>query len=246
MYYIIDLQNNVSYPCRDKLDVLERWQRVTRGSYSIYLTHSVPLDFSQLNVTGKDCCPVDECVGKYWDSKNELFWNSYVRVMRLKRFQVVDSDGRSIDIRAWKPEIALANAGHYPAKPSKEHIPVFRREPAGWGRKVHGHRKGGCAMWRASMRELFCGNDDELAEFQPVIDRSKSRNRGFSSGAGWDAVERRHNAGWASSKCWKDQSKSGRQWAKHKRGVSSKAIRGEGYPAPYVDIAEACADIIAG
>lgn len=246
MYYIIDLQNIVRYPCHDKLDVLERWQCVTRGSYPIYLTHGVPLDFSQLNITGKDCCPVYERVGMYWEPKNECFWNSYVRVMRLKRFQVIDSDGRSIDIRTWKPEIALANAGHYPAKPSKEHIPVFRREPAGWGRKVHTHRKGGCTMWRASMREVFCGDDDELTEFRPVIDRSKSRNRGFSFDAGWDAVERRHNSSWTSSKCWKDQSKSGRQWAQHKRGVSGKAIRDKRCPEPYMDIAEMCADIIAG
>lgn len=245
MYHIIDLLKNINYSCKDKMDTLLSWKRLTSGAPA-WLQES-KLKFHELNVTGKDMHLKAQPNGHYWNTAIHAYLPTYETVCKLKRFQVIDDKGRSIDIRTWTQEIAAVNTGYYPDVARIQKLtPAFRREPAEYGRKDHAHRKGGCTMWRASMREVFCGDDDELTEFRPVIDHSKFRDRGFTTSAGWNNYERRHYAGWASSKCWKDQSKSGRQWAQHKRGVSGKAIRDKRCPEPYMDIAEACADIIAG
>lgn len=221
MYYIIDLATNARYTCDTKLDVI--WHYAVLCDCRMRYAAALTLSFDNLNITGHDIRMVRVPVG--CQEIDGDFYTVYERQPYLRRYQVVDDADRSIDIRTWNNEIEAFRAGERPARKHDTHKPVFRREPCGYGRKRTACRVGLPAMWKASMVEAFDYADDEPLEYAIILDHSKPRHRGFTVGAGWDAYDDRYHAIWHSSKCWKDQSKSGRQWAKHKRGCSKRALR---------------------
>lgn len=94
MYYVYDFANGWSYPFETKEELALWWRGRDR-------------DFNELNVTGNDVFvshwykPVlvgEECI--------------YISISErcLRRFQVFDDDGRSIDIRIW-PKFVWAVLG---------------------------------------------------------------------------------------------------------------------------------------
>lgn len=221
MYYIIDLATNARYACDTKLDVIWRYAVLCdcRMRYAAALT----LSFDNLNITGHDIRMVRVPVG--CQEIDGDFYTVYERQPYLRRYQVVDDADRSVDIRAWNDEIDAFRAGERSARKYDTHEPVFRREPCGQGRKQRSHRIGLPAMWKTSLQDTLNNENDDLAEYVAIRNHTKPRNRGISIGDGWDVYDRRLCGIWHSSKCWKDQSKSGRQWAKHKRGCSKRALR---------------------
>jgi len=182
-------------------------------------------DFSELNVTGKDIAPNANYRDCWVDGAYVTYRVSADRP-NLRRYQVHDNDGRYVDIRTWKKEIELMmENGPDIARPqSVEHLPKFREEPSGCGSKRHCHRRSNPAMTK---QNLICeaAFEDVMAEvpvsFHPVIDHSKARIRGYARTA-FDfediAAEMKMRYGIRS---WKHQSKSARQWCKHKKGIKT-------------------------
>lgn len=226
MYYIIDLATDARYACGTKIDVIWRYARLAEYSPFRHVV-SPAMHFDNLNVTGRDTRI--ERVRAGYRYVDDIPIPVYTESVWLRRYQVVDDAGRSIDIRAWKAEIAAIEAGdYYPHVKRHEHVPIFRREPCVSGRKQRSHRIGLPAMWKASLQDTLDNENDDLAEYVAIRDHTKPRNRGISIGDGWDVYGRRLYAISHTSKCWKDQSKSGRQWAKHKRGCTKRALREAG------------------
>ena len=181
------------------------------------------LDFSDLNVTGKDIVPNANFRYCFVGGKYVARQVSGDKPT-LRRYQVFDDDGRSIDIRAWKAEIELLaeNGPSIARTQSSEHQPEFRREPCGYGGKQHCHRRCNPAMTK---QNLICEvvDDDALAgvpaKYQPVIDHSRARKRGCAH-APFDAVDSMAETKMRyGTKSWKHQSKSARQWCKYKKGI---------------------------
>lgn len=224
MYNVIDLQMNKTLSFSSKLDLLYWWKTKRIKSWPM---SEKPLDFSELNVTGVDT---------HFDlvKTNELYFNSftgtwlplYKKILVRKRYHVVDKAGRAIDIREWANEIRMVNNGWHPDdKQDKKLHEVFRKTSCSQGAKDHSHRRGCKSMWRASVVQASLNHEDELDGYMPIVDKSKFRNRGFGPGNNWDSYEWYRHLKAFHSKSWKDQSKAGRQWARHKNGVTKRHLR---------------------
>ena len=107
-------------------------------------------DFSQLNITGNDTFTSMERCG--WLFTDIGVIPRYKRVCHLRRYQVLDEDDRSVDIRTW-PKSVWEWAPSYP--------------PCYWpcGFKNNHHRTTGPSMWRGTYRASMDGLDEaELLE----------------------------------------------------------------------------------
>ena len=231
MYYLVDLKENKTIPFNSKLDLLYYCFSEPEHHPLWWAPDEIiprMMDFIELNVTGKDIVTGFEKVpGKFWFYGGTAF-PCYEKVATLRRYMVTDEQGRSIDIRTWLPEIALVKSGKYrPAhKTAVSKEPAYRREPCGQGRKQHFHRVGCPAMWRCSLAEAMDGEDLALeADVRPMRDHSGIRKRGIKDETSYERAERRASRSWTCSKCWKDQSKAGRQWAKHKKAKNGRFLR---------------------
>ena len=232
MYYVINLlTNTIVATARNELELLCVRESTRPWSTRIFLRFDYMrcgwyMDFSELNVTGKDIHP--NAVFRYFggvDGDHPLQVSGTKPMLR--RYQVIDDYKRPIDIRTWRAEIQLLEAnGPIAFKMAEQKLPKFRHEPCGYGRKRHCHRVSCPAMTRQGVtEELVAGFDDSDFDYLPVIDHSKARNRGIA-GQGFDLYDLKagkaaRNAG----RSWKHQSKSVRQWAKHKRGVKLDGLR---------------------
>lgn len=232
MYYLVDLKEQKTEVFKTKLDLLYyRFSKPEHGPLWYNPNETIPrmMDFLELNMTGKDTVTgMEKVPGKFWFYQGTTF-PCYEEVATLRRYMVTDEQGRSIDIRTWLPEIALVKSGKYRPTHKKANAkePVYRREPCGQGRKQHSHRVGYPAMWHRALAETL--NEEDLAldaEVRPTRDHSGIRKRGIKDETSFERAERRASRSWTCSKCWKDQSKAGRQWAKHKKAQNSRFLRG--------------------
>lgn len=185
------------------------------------------VDFTQLNVTGKDVYRIPEQDGWYWfkDKDGHPYTvPKYVWVAYLRRYQVFDDAGRSIDIRAWDDSV-----WHYvPPRQSSQWYPGWMR-----GAKFHHHRTSGPSMWRGTLRAAM-----DVAEIDedlplPIRDNTKVRLPFGGTEDSWSYYDR-HYCHWKSAS-WKDQTKARKQWAKHKTWGKKPARREENDWAEYED-----------
>lgn len=124
MYHLINLENQTRKSFETRIDLLAHWRFQLRHDSRFSSITTPPLNFNNLNVTGKDVY-ASEISGPW-----------------LRCFQVLDEEGRSQDIRIWKKEIEVVNAmEHFPWRYPDYTAPRFRREPAVMGRKRL-YRKG--------------------------------------------------------------------------------------------------------
>ena len=195
MYYIKDLRNDLTLTFPDQKAVCFWWTR-TQGRNN----------FSDLNVTGHDTVTRKEMCGTTWYAGLGYVPN-YRHVSYLRRYQVLDNDHRSIDIRNWPDDCwDMPKYGY------------------GWsifanGSKNHVHRVSGPSGHRRTLRAKAKAESfrDEVNEIPVVRDKSKVRAKTvMGSGDAWDYYEFAHAKHWTSSKCWKDQHKNPKQYAKHK------------------------------
>ena len=191
MYYVRDLYDDTRIKFGSMNDVAYWWRR------------KVGQDFSQVNITGKDTCTVMEKNG--WLRTEIGVIPTYKRVRYLRRYQVLDEDGRSVDIRTW-PKSVWEWAPSHPAC----------YWPCGF--KDNHHRTTGPSMWRSPYRASMDGLDEGelLSEGLPLPIRDNSGVRLPFDGTDsvWDYYDS-HYFHWR-SKSWKDQTKARKQWAKHK------------------------------
>lgn len=224
-YFIKDITKNTTYgPYASKVDLLLEYRRLTAHSW-----RDMTIDFSDLNVTGKDTV-VKRVRDGYAYSPAIGLYPKYVEQRVVRPYQVIDDENRSVNIAQWTDDIKEANAilaGHRPCSyTSDTTLPRYRFDPISQGRKRHYHRQSHPSMWKATMSDKY--NDDmERAEVEealveldmcPVRDRSHARTSPLSRYDADDIVEDRF---WARfhNKSWKRNHKSRKQWCKHKRGM---------------------------
>lgn len=215
MYYLCDLYKGSSIAFQTQESLLYYWsERIGHDGW--YRRNR--LIFDQLNVTGKD-----EMVWSKFYSAGSWFYTEWHRDIR--RYQVFDEDGRSIDIRQWKEALAAVESGRYqPIRKNRRIEFSFRDGPVPYIRKLHEHRIGAEAFYRSSLRALV---DDPLEDLDvcPVINhtgvRKRHRKLKYSS---WDNAEAKAAGKW-NRRCWKNSCKAPHQWAKHKKGFSWDTLR---------------------
>lgn len=113
-----------------------------------------------------------------------------------RRYMVYDQMGRVVDIRTWDMAHILA--------------PKSRSQRVYTGKRDHEHRLSGPAMRRNQMRR-----QTETERFCPVTGYPIPPVRNT---ADWDLSSyyaKKFMSKYSGSRCWKDQAKSGRQFAKH-------------------------------
>lgn len=230
MYYIFDHKNDCFCASAEtKLELLCTWARITHTG-DFHPNFRKDFDFTDLNVSGKDAKQESVLTGYTpycFECNGKLFSGTFpIREMRpiLRRYQVFDEADRSIDIREWKDEISAYSAGVRPAgNHDAAHIPAFRQEPCGAGRKHNSRRISSPAFTRDNLMAL-----EDMADIpddiRPVVDHTCARNRGMNRYSVWDAAEFKQNGKYG-RRCWKNSTKAARQWAKHKSGCSGRAMR---------------------
>ncbi len=197
MYFVNDLYNDTCAKAGSMTDIAYWWHR------------KVGRDFFQLNVTGKDTHTAMEKDGSWLhiqENGRSYVIPTYKKVIYLRRYQVLDEDGRSVDIRTWPKSVW-------------EWTPTY--PPCYWpcGFKSNYHRISGPSMgrgtYRASMNVL---DESELLDEAlplPIRDCSDVRFPFNGTDDVWSYYDG-HHCHWR-SKSWKDQTKARKQWAKHKR-----------------------------
>lgn len=129
--------------------------------------------------------------------------------LATRRFLVTDGDGRHIDIREWGDP-----------KPAK-HMPRRYARP---GKKQHRHRACGPSFRhrtvQGSVRELHKLDDGTFMQVPAVRNKTV-----IDPGDVWDAYERRYFR--RPGRCWKDQCKATKQYARHvpKHKKSASEVR---------------------
>lgn len=223
MYYIIDLTKNTTHAFEDKLNLLYGWKKLTYPR--VWPTSLAPFNFKELNVTGKDSYPAEIPTGEYTYSEDLGFYICvYKTIQKMKTFQVRDDDGRSLDIRLWKDEIALIDDGWTPQHHGfRLDEGKFREGPWPHTGKPHAHCCSGPAMWHRFVQETTRNHQDELEDYRPVQDKTKVRTRGLNLDSSWNIFDRKYFK--KHSLSWKDQSKAAHQWARHKKGVTKRHLR---------------------
>lgn len=224
-YSIVDLISGKSYGFDSRQGLQFRWRELTSGAFDYFSKGPKRVSFDELNVTGHDITWDYVSIPATYDDAGDLITeghHEYVR--RLRRYQVIDQDGRSCDIRMWKREIAEAEStaeNLWRSRMSKWNAPRFRIDPVCVGHKQH-YRCASTPSFRYKkylMDAETCGykpdEEDEYADLMPILDHSAPRH---------NELEYR---GWKSSdyRSWKRMHKSGAQWAKHKKGRSKNVLR---------------------
>lgn len=197
--YLIDLHQDTTVPFPGQDELAAWW------------IHQYGLDFSQLNVTGNDIVTVPARTVAVWTKRDGEYVRDYITKYEqyTRRFQVLDGDGRSIDIRNW----SYATWHPVRKKPGRWYFPYN-------GSRPHWHRVKAPSGYRRLLeaRSMTLDEDDlsrlTAAQAHAVLPHSKSDLERYVSSYDWydDRVAR----SWKSSKCWKDQCRAARQYAKHK------------------------------
>lgn len=221
MYRIIDLTTGKTLAvCADRAHTLLAFLRLSSRINSNWLLRGRQLNFDLLNISGKDILFRWERDGYVWSEALQTMVPKTKKVCYLRPYQVLDEWDRSVDIRLWKDDITDINAGNWPTHHKKpEHMPRYRVDPCGWGHKYHVHRQNSASMMFQQLKQQDADVHDDKSEFNPIVDKTSVRRR-VTKGELWDSYDDKNAAKWRSSKCWKDQSKSPRQWARHKSGLS--------------------------
>lgn len=208
LYNVIDLNSGETIASGTCQQIAHWWRRKFKDQKG-------NVNFRDLNVTGKDvviCKEKDGFSLVMIDGKLTLITN-WVRVRYLRRYQVLDEDGRSVDIRNWSKDV-------WEYKPPR-HRPLV----LDWvdGSKSHFHRTSGPSMWRGTFSSsMETADETELLEdgLPLPIQSNVDVRLPFNTSTVWDYYDRHHFH--RKSKSWKDQSKARKQWGKCKRSGKSQ------------------------
>lgn len=210
MYTVIDLVKNSSRSFASKLEVLYWWRDANPPRWRWNKKFGKPLEhkFDDLNITGKDT----------------RYDNGLNGTQVLRRFIVLDENGYHCDIRNWTDEIKQVDAIRtndrwqrlYPK--ADLNLPLFRRAPVDAGSKIHYRGFHGVHMLKQRLIDAEAGYwapDDygeSWTDYRPIVDHSAPRQT--------HSLDVRTRS--RGSKSWKNMSKSGRQWAKHREGCNKR------------------------
>lgn len=199
MYYLRDLLSETVTPFPDAPSLARAWRERFGDS------------FDELNVTGRDSRAgvIRRVVRAGGDSDGETLV-VHERVEWSRRFQVLDEDGRSVDVREWPEDVFR----------TERRAPRRCRAANHGGRAAHPHRRGPTLQLgaiRAAADRTYLDECDE----RPTRDNSGIRRK-----ATMTAAEFGDHCGsrWKKSDSWKDQTRAPRQFARHKHGVGARAL----------------------
>ena len=239
MYYLIDLQEKKSVKeFFTKMDLLIHWAKVVNNlwgwRFQEHFLRGNKIDFSALNITGKDTLKKFMPTGKYYVSPfTGLPAKEYDYVSVQRQYQVLDDFGRPVDIRLWTDEIRMIESGlvnPYENKGISHHLPEFRREPALEGAKPHGHYRHLPKMMIQYATHVAAAEfEDDLYELNLTakqIQQCKPRVRHNVVDADFSIDNKICNL--YGRKCWKQQSKNYKQWAKHKSSLKRHNLQRNG------------------
>lgn len=176
--------------------------------------------FQELNVTGKD---IYRDSREYYGEDGVLYEDAEYY---LRRYQVLDKQERSIDIRDWFKS-AWEHGYRYRSKLGGTQWQHDDRHP---GRKRKRRPASGPSFYRGARRaaEQSYIDYEELEELGlpiPAQDRCSPRKKSImSEGDAWGFYEKVHHKHRACSKCWKDQRKVYRQAKGYTRPVEYPVI----------------------
>lgn len=231
MFYLVDIIDNVILAaCETRNDIHVAWLKHVQkvGRYGDYKNRE--MDYSMLSMNDNDLLWVPN-FHSYLDGDDIRYYSE--KTYAYRRFRVYNEYGRVVDIRLW---------------PEMERDPVierktFERTWNSWA-KDHAHRQRGASMRRNDLRNVAMALDEDNAGY------TGHASPKLSSGDAWDIYEKRHDSKWCGSKSWKDQSKSRKQWCKHKDKPQYASIRHVPFELPpqddtddYFDLSD---DLIAG
>lgn len=152
--------------------------------------------FDQLNLTGKDILTIHVYKGMTL-SRNGLPIPNYELQRVLRQYQVLDKDGRSIDIRTW-PE--------YVWQPDKPKHLNFT-----WtGRKCNRRRVTGPSLQYRLLKAPEAETDEYTA-----LGRTDIRSKALMSPRDWwDYYDRASCRSYCKPRSWKNQTRARHQWTK--------------------------------
>ncbi|MCI8526902.1 MAG: hypothetical protein HFF17_13520 [Oscillospiraceae bacterium] len=198
MYYIHDLVENSYLPIESKEALISWW------------VHRYCTGFEELNVTGKDIWKdYVPCLKK---TSNGKLFDEMLPVVYLRRYQIFDEHGRSIDIRQWpkedweNPPLGTYQHFLFPARPTRP--------------QSHRNLPGRPSLWKSTIKAASEPVDlHELEEDNLPLPRS-SQGRIRSRLTEDQFRYGRYTNYTRRCRSWKYQTKKRCQWAK-------KAIRTE-------------------
>lgn len=197
MYTVVDIINQTHLSFAAKEDLLLWWKK-TLGTQN----------YEELNVTGHDTRWVTETCRTPGTTDIAAFMCPIAeRALRLRRYQVLDEKGKSVDIRRW-PDSAWS-------------VEMTSQESdySGTGGKRLVRMVNGPSLFRRTV-----GSQDQHIDLEELMDAGLPLPNGMApnirnSFRGFDPdshVEGWHAKKYHASKAWKDQCKAPRQWARHK------------------------------
>ncbi len=194
------------------------------------------------NLTGKDTRKSFAAriyrVKRYTDeNSDEYTWEeheSYIRTLVLRKWLVTDTDGRHIDIRDRKDEIA---AYHYTYRP-KTPDAVYRRDPVPCAGELSGHRSS-TPMYHQALAYLPV--DKNILRCLEGRKRAWFTNVKVSQRKPPALRRDRYPSERYLDRSWKTSCKCRKQWQKHKKNIGSSPRNEYWYDTPELlpDISEA-------
>ena len=183
MYYLVDLYDNFVVECADEYAVANRFIR-----YEFIFGRRV-VDFSNLNVTGKDII--------MYPSKDGF-------ESCLRRYQVFDEYSRSVDIRNWDKKF------FDPVKRNRRYLGIYSS-----GRKSHYHRLRGPSLGLRDLHHPIEYSLEDL-EYYPIKSKLSLRGKVRVFPLCWDWYEYKGHSKFvlAYSKSWK-KNKVRKQYYRH-------------------------------
>ncbi len=211
----------ISEPIEGRLPLLDVFARICSATTG-------RLDFSRLNVTGKDTVRTTKVIGTAWSTTAKMVQNVYIYVDELKPYKVVDEFGHSQDIKSWTEEIAIwtelrEKIGRDYWLYNQSVLPGAEKRDLWVGltaSKCLRRQRKAPALLKQNRREMEVLVRDEELEGMPM--RHPNRQRLDYSLSGYTDKEESYRKG---SRSWKAQSRSPKQWAKHKKGVKAAGLR---------------------
>ena len=211
MYFIWDLYEDTYIRCRTERDLVLQWTRLNGGR-----------DFGQLNMTGNDCYASKEFTGTYTVLEDGTYVRDVCTRYYTRRYLVTDDRNRTVDLRLFPDELW--------------DIPEPRRR---WytfntGRRRRWHRQNGPSMYRRQMRDAQAAPDLDGLDEDIRIEARLLRNVSVRTKTvidetdAADKYDRRAAHGYYAPRCWKDQTKTRKQYQRHDRRRTRKnAYRGK-------------------
>lgn len=221
MYKIYDLEKGITRTYATEKEIAQAWFILNRRRGKV--------TFDDLNISGKDYVWKNEPTNDYFFIPDYGYIRKYVRNRYLRRYQVFDENGRSIDIRTWNIEwdnmsvpYNFAASVMYPdakVRKPKGYEPAhgkFRQEPCGVGAKPTGPHASNVRVHRMMLSDA---EEFDFGEYENLV-TAKIKHRKLAPVDVWDCNERKYFGCCKPHASWKDN-KCGAQWAKHKPDAKS-------------------------